>query len=136
MTADWLIRQIDVDSLESMESVFQEFVVINPNVELIFLLDENGIQISNMICAPHIENKPYSYIFHVEEKGSNHSLRPYFTCFSAFKKTNRFLTDKHLSSCSGNLCRTLAIRLQGEGKSYILCIDFLEEEIKTPLHFH
>ena len=136
MTADWLIRQIDVDSLESMESVFQEFVVINPNVELIFLLDENGIQISNMICAPHIENKPYSYIFHVEEKGSNHSLRPYFTCFSAFKKTNRFLTDKHLSSCSGNLCRTLAIRLQGDGKSYILCIDFLEEEIKTPLHFH
>lgn len=135
MIADWLIRQIDVDSIDTMESVFQEFIIINPKVELIFLLDENGIQISNMVCAPHIEHKPYSYIFHVEKKGCNHRLRPYFTCFSAFKKTNRFLTDKHLSSCSGNLCRTLAIRLQGTNKTYILCIDFLEEEIKTPLQY-
>ena len=132
--ADWLIRQIDIenDDMDSIEAVLQEFVIVNSKIELIFILDEDGIQVSNMICAPHIANKPNSYIFHVQEKGGNHCLRPYFTCFEAFK-IDRFLTDKHLSSGSGNLCRTLAVRLPGKNKFYILCIDFLEEEIKTPL---
>lgn len=133
--ANWLIRQIDIDKddIDSIEAVLQEFIIVNSKIELIFILDEAGIQVSNMVCAPHMENKPYSYIFHVQEKGCNHCLRPYFTCFDAFK-TDRFLTDKHLSSGSGNLCRTLAVRLRGEKKSYILCIDFLEEEIKTPFY--
>ncbi len=132
--ADWLIRQINIneEDISVTEAVLQEFVIVNPRIELVFILDEDGIQVSNMICAPHLEKKSYSYIFRLEYPGCNHCLRPYFTCFDAFK-IDRFLTDKHLSTASGNICRTLAVRLQGEKKSYILCIDFLEEEIKTPL---
>lgn len=81
--------------------------------------------------SPH-RKKSYSSIFRLEYPGCNHCLRPYFTCFDAFK-IDRFQTDKHLSTASGNIFRTLAVWLQGEKKSYILCIDFLEEEIKTPL---
>lgn len=130
--ADWLIRQLEGTSVESMEDIFQEFIAMNPEIETIFVLDENGIQVTNMMVAPHIQAKSHSYIFYVAKKGYDHSLRPYFTCFEAFT-INRFFTDKHLSSASGNLCRTLAVRLQGVKKTYILCIDFLEEIIKTPL---
>lgn len=130
--ADWLVRQIDCQPIESMETIFEEFIIVNLEIEAIFVLDEDGIQVTDMVVAPHIKAKPHSYIFQVAEKGCDHSLRPYFTCFKAFK-INRFFTDKHLSSASGNLCRTLAIRLKSNEKSLILCIDFLEETIKTPL---
>lgn len=130
--ADWLVRQIDCQPIESMETLFEEFLIVNSEIESIFVLDEHGIQITNMVVAPHIKAKSHSYIFQVAEKGCDHSLQPYFTCFKAFK-INRFFTDKHLSSASGNMCRTLAIRLKCNEKSLIVCIDFLEEIIKTPL---
>lgn len=130
--ADWLVRQIDCQSIESMETIFEEFIIVNSEIESIFVLDEDGIQVTDMVVAPHIKAKPHSYIFRVAEKGCDHSLRPYFTCFKAFK-INRFFADKHLSSASGNMCRTLAVRLQEGKKAFILCIDFLEETIKTPL---
>mgnify|MGYP003298968430 FL=1 len=130
--ADWLVRQIDCQPIESMETIFEEFIIVNSEIESIFVLDEDGIQVTDMVVAPHIKAKPHSYIFRVAEKGCDHSLRPYFTCFKAFK-INRFFADKHLSSASGNMCRTLAVRLQEGKKAFILCIDFLEETIKTPL---
>lgn len=130
--ADWLVRQIDCQPIESMETIFEEFIIVNSEIESIFVLDEDGIQVTDMVVAPHIKAKPHSYIFRAAEKGCDHSLRPYFTCFKAFK-INRFFADKHLSSASGNMCRTLAVRLQEGKKAFILCIDFLEETIKTPL---
>ncbi|MBO5125822.1 MAG: EAL domain-containing protein [Spirochaetaceae bacterium] len=130
--ADWLVRQIDCQPIESMETIFEEFIIVNSEIESIFVLDEDRIQVTDMVVAPHIKAKPHSYIFRVAEKGCDHSLRPYFTCFKAFK-INRFFADKHLSSASGNMCRTLAVRLQEGKKAFILCIDFLEETIKTPL---
>lgn len=131
--ADWLIRQINPAKLSSMEFIFQEFIIVNPEIENIFVLDEKGIQITDMVVAPHIKDKPHSYIFRPVEKGTDHSLCPYFTCYQVYN-INRYCTDKHLSSASGNLCKTLSVRLTNGEKPLILCMDFLEEEIKTPLH--
>ena len=126
--ADWLIRQLDFDNMEAMEPVFIEFMILNSEIECIYLIDAQGIQISNTVMNPLITNLPQSYIFNPGEKGADHSLKPYYTCFVAFK-INRYLTDKYLSWATGNLCRTLSVKI--EDKPFYLCIDFLEEQIKT-----
>lgn len=133
--ADWLIRQITTDQIELMEPVFQEFIVINPEIECIYVLDENGMQVSNTIVSPFLSgNMVRSYIFSPSTIGTDNSFKPYFICFEAFN-VNRYLSDPYLSSASGNMVRTLAVKLWNKTKNAyaILCIDFIEEEIKTPL---
>lgn len=130
--ADWLVRQITPDNLEMIEPVLQEFIVINSEIECIYLLDKNGIQISHTILSPFLKKKRRSYIFEPARKGSDNSFKPYYTCFEAFK-INRYLTDPYLSSASGNLCRTFSVKLGQEDDFIILCIDFIEEVIKTPV---
>lgn len=130
---DWLIRQITTDEIELLEPVFQEFIVVNPEIECIYLLDENGIQISNTIMSASLQNKPKSYIFSPAKIGADNSFKPYFICFEAFNVA-RYFTDSYLSSASGNMVRTLSVKIKNENTdSYkILCIDFIEEIVKTP----
>ena len=130
--ADWLVRQITPDNLDLIEPVLQEFIIINSEIECIYLLDKNGIQISHTILSPFLKQKRRSYIFMPSVKGADNSFKPYYTCFEAFK-INRYLTDPYLSSASGNLCRTFSVKLGQEDDFIILCIDFIEEVIKTPV---
>ena len=62
------------------------------------------------------------------------NFKSYFTCFEAFP-IDRYLSDPYLSSASGNLCRTLAVKKYNEKKDeyIILCMDFIEETIKSPI---
>jgi hypothetical protein len=128
------MRQITTDNIELMESVFQEFMVMNPEIESIYVLDEKGIQISNTILSPFLRKMPCSYIFGPGNIGNDNSFRPYFVCFEAFN-VNRYLSDPYLSIATGNIVRTLSVKLWNSlGNSYkILCIDFVEEIVKTPI---
>ncbi|AEE16296.1 EAL domain-containing protein [Treponema brennaborense] len=130
--ADWLVRQITPDNIDAMEPVLQEFIVLNPEIECVYLLDKNGVQISNTISSPFLKIKPRSYIFSPAQKGADNSFKSYFTCFEAFK-ISRYLTDPYLSYASGNLCRTLSVKLCSAADCMVLCIDFIEEIIKTPV---
>jgi len=132
--ADWLIRQISSCSISEMESILQEFMILNSEIECIYLLDNKGIQISNPILPPFMKKKKRSYIFAPTEKGTDNSFKSYFTCFEVFK-IDRYLTDPYLSSASGNLCRTFAVKLDRDNDFIILCIDFIEEIIKTPITY-
>lgn len=129
--ADWLVRQIGLTDVESMYQVFQEFIALNSEIECIYLLDLNGVQISDTISSQYIFQQSRPNIFSPSPKGTNQALKPYFTCFEALN-VQRYLTDIYLSLATGNLCRTFSIQLDGtEKKGLILCIDFLEEAIRT-----
>lgn len=132
--ADWLVRQITSEKIDMMEPIFQEFIVINPEIECIYLLDSKGVQISNTIVSPFLRNKARSYIFMPAVIGTDQSFKSYYTCFEAFN-ISRYLSDPYLSAASGNLVRTLSVKLWNDSNSAysILCIDFIEEVIKTPL---
>jgi hypothetical protein len=71
-------------------------------------------------------------IFKPARSGADHSFKPYFTCFEALG-IHRYLTDVYLSLASGNLCRTFSVQLAPDRETgFILCMDFLEESIRTP----
>ncbi len=130
--ADWLIRQIGNADLVSMENVFREFIALNGEIECIYLLDAKGVQISETISCQFITQQSRPSIFYPSGKGSNQALKAYFTCFEALR-VHKYLTDIYLSLATGNLCRTFSIQLPNEEKGLIiLCIDFLEEAIRSP----
>lgn len=131
--ADWLVRQVYSCDLESMYMVFQEFIAVNNEIECVYLLDSGGIQVSDTIAPPVVRDRTRASIFKPAAKGANHSFKPYFTCFEALR-VNRYLTDVYLSLATGNLCRTFSVQLDTEAASgLVLCIDFLEEAIRTSL---
>ncbi|MBE6345253.1 MAG: EAL domain-containing protein [Spirochaetaceae bacterium] len=132
--ANWLLKQISMEKLERLHPVFEEFIVMNPEIECIYLLDSTGKQISNTIISPFLEKREGSYIFVPGIIGTDQSFKSYFTCFEAFP-IDRYLSDPYLSSASGNLCRTLAVKKYNEKKDeyIILCMDFIEETIKSPI---
>ncbi len=128
--ADWLIRQLLPGDMEAMYPVFQEFMAMNSEIECIFLIDSQGTQISHTISSAHLMTQARPSIFSPSTEGASHAFKPYFTCFEAFG-VQRYLTDVYLSLASGNLCRTLAVKLKDEtGHDLILCIDFLEEAVR------
>jgi len=129
--ADWLVRQITQVDLGLLKAVFNEFIAMNSEIECIYLLNADGRQISETISSPTLASQSRPSIFKAAKEGTDHKFKPYFTCFEALG-VHRYLTDKYLSLASGNLCRTLAIQLGiQENPGTILCIDFLEETIRT-----
>ena len=129
---DWLLRQLSDNDPERMRSVFEEFIAMNNEIECIYLLDNNGIQTSPTILSPFLVIQSTHGVFGPAAPGANHCLKPYFSCFEALG-VKRYFTDPYLSQASGNICRTLAVRLDGETRMQgILCIDFLEEPIRSP----
>jgi FOG: EAL domain len=130
--ADWLIRQISPDDFGSMNQVFQEFIAMNSEIECVYLLDGEGIQISDTIASPVVAGRSRPNIFYPAPRGTDHSFKVYFTCFEALG-VHRYLTDVYLSLASGNLCRTFSVLLASPDRTdFVLCIDFLEETIRTP----
>lgn len=129
--ADWLIRQLVPGNFNSMYPVIQEFIAMNEEIECVYMLDSRGIQVSDTISSRFIIHQSRPGIFYPALKGSNHSFKAYFTCFEALN-IHRYLTDIYLSLASGNLCRTFSVQLDTEkSDGFILCIDFLEEAIRT-----
>jgi len=129
--ADWLVRQITHVDFGLLKPVFGEFIAMNSEIECIYLLNAEGIQISETISSPILSSQSRPSIFCPAKEGTSQKFKPYFTCFEALG-VHRYLTDKYLSLASGNLCRTLAIQLGiQESPGTILCIDFLEETIRT-----
>ncbi len=132
MLADWLIRQIDPKDPNGLAHVFEEFIAMNREIECIYILDGQGRQITDTIVSPHLAASPNPTLFAPATNHSNHRFKPYFTCFEALK-VRRYLTDVYLSQASGNLCRTFSVKIETNPEAVIvLCIDFVEEPIRTP----
>lgn len=129
--ADWLVRQLSPETINDITSILEEFIAMNDEVECIYMLDANGIQISDTVMSPLIEQRERHSIFRPAKRGADHSFKTYYSCFEALG-IRRFLTDVYLSLASGNLCRTFSTKIVSEvSPDYILCIDFLEDRINT-----
>lgn len=98
-------------------------------LECVYVLNENGIQITDTFtcCKDMISQK--ALIFHPAAKGTNHSLKKYYY-FLKNMALNKYVTEPYVSLATGNLCITIsAIFMASDSKEYILCIDFNPNDI-------
>jgi EAL domain-containing protein (putative c-di-GMP-specific phosphodiesterase class I) len=117
-----------VDELKFNENL-KEVISKNEIFECIYVLNEDGIQITDTVtcCKDMISQK--ALIFHPAEKGTNHSLKKYYY-FLKNMALNKFVTEPYVSLATGNLCITISSVFKSlNNKEYILCIDFNPKDI-------
>ena len=92
-------------------------------VECFYVLDENGVQVTDTIFTYDIP-APHG-LFHPAPKGTDHSLKEYYYVLLDIE-LQKYTTGPYVSLASGNVCRTISACFRdAENRVHILCIDVL-----------
>jgi EAL domain-containing protein (putative c-di-GMP-specific phosphodiesterase class I) len=95
-----------------------------PKVECVYILDDDGVQVTETICNPAVTQRPGAALFRPARKGADHSLKEYFYVLLDVE-LQKYTTDPYVSLASGNLCRTIStpFRDAANNRLYVLCVD-------------
>jgi hypothetical protein len=106
------------------EKKFPEFFLLHPQLECLYLLNQDGVQISETVCNLLKMPERKRFLFQPAPKGTDHSLKEYYYAL-AYNNLTRYATEPYISLASGNLCITLSGLLTDPetGKTHILCAD-------------
>lgn len=103
------------------DSALSAFITENTNIECAYILDTNGLQISETICNPYKLKENRRLIYQPAPFGADHSLKEYYL---TIKSGNQWhTTEPYISLASGNNCVTVSTTMDDSAKSPILCID-------------
>lgn len=122
-----LNRMLDeVVNTESVEfrHVSEDFIRTHKDIECIYFLDEDGVQVGDTVCGFDIPDNEHS-LFHPSKTGTDHSLKEYFYFINSLNLLS-YYTDPYISLATGMLCRTMAKRFESNDRTFILCIDFID----------
>jgi EAL domain-containing protein (putative c-di-GMP-specific phosphodiesterase class I) len=95
-----------------------------PQLECLYLLNQDGVQISETVCNLKKVPARKQFLFQPAPRGTDHSLKEYY-CGLTYNNLNRYLTEPYISLASGNLCITFTgvLAHRETGKVHILCAD-------------
>jgi EAL domain-containing protein (putative c-di-GMP-specific phosphodiesterase class I) len=122
-----IIANISCAALDDYPEIMDKSIKLYRDIECIYVLDENGVQIGETVCGYEIEFADNS-LFHPSKIGTDHSLKEYFYFITSLNLSS-YYTDPYISLATGLLCRTMAKKFSCNGKSYILCIDFIDSRV-------
>ena len=112
-----LLKPKDLDA--ALKSLIQD----QPDLECLYVLDMDGIQVTETICNDQCLSRPTSLLFRPAPKGADLSLKDYFLLVKA--GLPQYFSDPYISRASGNLCITVSFPfVSGSQKQYILCADY------------
>ncbi len=104
-------------------AVMKKQAVRSADIECLYVLDNQGLQVTPTITAPSMDAKLWSRLFYPAIKGADHSSKEYFYAL-AEGGPKLYSTEAYLSLASGKLCRTLSCRFRDRnGSPFILCLD-------------
>ncbi len=109
---------------QDAEGKFKECLRLYPQLECLYLLNQDGVQTTETICNIRKVTDRRKYLFEPAPKGTDHSLKEYYYSL-VFNGLERYFTEPYISMASGNLCVTVSGTLKdnGNGRPYILCLD-------------
>lgn len=107
-----------------IDAVLHSLVLRDPSIECLYILNSEGIQISQT----HLQS-PVTYNFSLyqpAQPGDDLSGKDYYLHIRL--GAGQYYSDPYISWATGSLCRTLSISLRrGPFKGSILCMDILED---------
>lgn len=107
----------------AIERRLREMIRAHPWLECVYVLDENGRQVSETICAPHKINYRGQVLYRPAPKGADQSLKRYYLLLGA--GLERYVSTPYISMASGNRCVTVSSWFHAaDGRRLILCADF------------
>ncbi len=114
-----LVEELKKVGLPMFEETLQQSLVRIPFIEALYMLDEQGIQITD---TAHRVASSRQALFQPAARGADQSLKPYFLMLHA--GLERFTSEPYVSSASGNFCITMSRFFTNDlGQSYVLCCD-------------
>ncbi|MFH1035455.1 MAG: EAL domain-containing protein [Pseudomonadota bacterium] len=114
------LRGLDLQALDQRLSAL---VDLNPWLECLYVLDEQGIQLSGTACQASRLSRQRGAIFWPAARGSDQSLKHYYLLLKA--GLERYVSDPYISRASGNLCLTISTWFKdAQGNRLVLCADF------------
>ena len=103
------------------EGEMEQLVLKNQAMECLYMLNEDGIQITDTVCSDKIRKKN-SMLFSPAPKGTDQSMKDYFLSINSSR--NVYITEPYVSLASGNQCITISkVFSSDDGNRYILCVD-------------
>jgi hypothetical protein len=123
---------------EKFNGVLRHMSVEFPGVECLYMLDQDGIQVTETIFNGVGRRKRNAVLFRPAPQGSDHTMKDYYYYLleAGLNKTT-YVTEPYLSMASGSSCVTLSSLFKfPDGRKYILCLDInteaLGEEATAP----
>ena len=114
---------------ESFEDVLNAMIGSLPSIEAAYVLDENGVMITDTVIRTGKIGKKANMLFREARKGDDLSLKEYFYLLNSAVLQN-YVTDGYISWATGNPTRTLSVSFRGpSGKTHVLCIDVLADSL-------
>lgn len=117
------LREVEEEALDLW---LEELVNQHPSLECLYVLDEDGFQISGTACQPARLNRQRGAIFCPASRGADQSLKNYYLLLKA--GLERYVSEPYISRASGNLCLTISTWFGTKtGRRMVLCADFEAE---------
>lgn len=120
------VSELKTSVVTNFDSLILDFILKYKdfNIECGYILDENGIQITNTIFSEHKDTMcSQGIIFSPALKGEDNSLKKYYYELIN-SKTDNYFSEPYISYATGEICITLSkIFIHNNYKKYILCID-------------
>lgn len=109
---------------ENYEKKFGDFLLRHPQIECLYLLDQDGIQVSETVFNTRKVSDRKKYLFQPAPKMTDHSLKEYYYSL-VYNGLERYVTEPYISLASGNLCVTISGTFKdgGNQKTHVLCMD-------------
>lgn len=114
----------------SIKNKIKEYLKNYDYIECIYLIDENGKQISDTFFD---ENTPIFHknsLFSPAHKGEDHSLKQYFYQLK-ISHSSHYISKTYISMATGKICRTVSAYMN---KSVILAMD-IDSKNFNKIHF-
>ena len=113
-----LSSQILLASKETREDLIRAELVRNPEIECIYSLNPQGVQITETFQGPLIREEG-SPLFHPAVIGADHSLKPY--CVPIIAGAHHYISEPYLSWASKYLRDGMFESPQYNGPLFALC---------------
>ena len=117
-------RDLEQDTVAEINQTLQRLVESSPEVECLYVLDPEGIQVSDIVFSPSKPRRRNHLVLQLSQPGTDHSLKEYFIGLRS--GGHAYLTPPYISLASGGVCRTFSLHLcHAPYAGHVLCVDFV-----------
>lgn len=118
-----LIKQLyAAHTLDAKDKALKEFIKEQPDIECLYAVAEEGIQVSHLILNPSLQIEPSAGL-ESSSPGISFTSKKYFRQ-AILLNGEIYSSYDYISGATGKLCRTVSKLYEaGDGKKYVICAD-------------
>jgi EAL domain-containing protein (putative c-di-GMP-specific phosphodiesterase class I) len=112
-------------SIDEFDRILAGMIHEYPDVECVYVLNEDGIQVTDTIASPRAARRDSGLMFQPMRRHADHSLQEYYYILLGVELP-QYTTEPYVSPVTGSLGRTISTSFRDKGhRLFVLCIDVI-----------